>query len=249
MIKKINTLWKTTCFLLIITGLALGSDSDSEGSKTAKAGFVGAQFLKLDVGARGFSMGASMDPLLSDASSVFWNPAGLALAPNQYVFASKTKWFADVSHMAAAYSIKVPKIRGTVAVSLVSLSSGDMPVTTIEDQDGSISGEKFSTGSYSVGLGYGVNISDKFSFGTHFKFIHEDFAQGLSDVEDGYGAGSTWAFDVGTLYDTNYKTLKLGMSIRNFGPDLQLDGSFIDYNNGEPILDEDGEPEENTVCH
>ncbi len=246
MIKKINTTWKTLGFLLISIGIALASDSDSEGSKTAKVGFVGAQFLKLDIGARGFAMGAAMDPLLQDASSVFWNPAGLATAPKQYVFASKTKWFADIDLIAAAYSIKVPQIRGTLAVSMVSLSSGDMSVTTIEDQDGSINGETFSAGSYAIGLGYGTSISDKFSFGAHVKFIHEAFAKGLSGEEEGFGAGNTWAFDVGTLYDTNYKTLKLGMSIRNFGPDLQLDGSFVDYNNGEPILGDDGEPEENT---
>ena len=44
----------------------------------AKVGTVGGQFLKLGVGARAAGMGASFVSVADDASSVFWNPAGVA---------------------------------------------------------------------------------------------------------------------------------------------------------------------------
>ena len=111
-----------------------------------------------------------------------------------------------------------------------------MNETTYIDQNGT--GNTFSTSSYAMGLGYAIKLTDKFSFGFHWKFLYEDFLNGLDGYNEDYGTGSSFAIDVGTLYNTGYKSLKIGMSIRNFGPDVNLDGTYIDFEGGEEIIDE-----------
>jgi hypothetical protein len=236
-----QSIWKFFVAVLILSQIILAT----EGLKTEKVGFVGAQFIKIEVGARGFALGGAMEPISDDASAVFWNPAGLTQGPDKSFFSTKTSWLAGIDHTAAAFSMKVPYVRGYLAVSLVGLTTDDMLVTTSGDQDGSLGNRTFSVGNYALGLGYALSITNKFSFGIHAKYIDEEFTRGLQDVTDGYGAGSTWAVDVGTLYLTGYKTMKIGMSIRNFGPDVQLGGTYIDYDDGEPILDDDDQPVEN----
>ena len=48
------------------------------GQSFAKVGIVGAQFLKIEVGARSLAMGSASMAAVNDASAVFWNPSGLS---------------------------------------------------------------------------------------------------------------------------------------------------------------------------
>jgi hypothetical protein len=238
----LKTLRKTSVFvvMLSLTG-QLWAASDINEAFTAKVGFVGAQFLKIGVGARGFAMGDAMETIADDASAVFWNPAGLTLAEGRTAFVAQTSWLAGIEHTALALSMPLSQIPGNIAFSAVSLSSPDMLVTSVSDQEGAL-GQTFNVVNYALGIGYGIKLTDKFSFGAHGKIVHENYANGLGEA-DGYGAGTTWAVDVGTLFLTGYKTLRLGMSIRNFGPEMQLGGAFIDYDEGDTITTTIEEPD------
>jgi len=183
-----------------------------------------------------------METIADDASAVFWNPAGLTLAEGPTAFAAQTAWLAGIEHTALAFSLPLTgRLPGTVAFSAVSLSSPDMLVTSVSDQVGAL-GQTFNAVNYALGIGYGIKLTDKFSFGAHGKMVHENYANGLGE-EDGYGAGTTWGVDVGTLFLTGYKTLRLGMSIRNFGPEMQLGGTYIDYDEGDTITTTIEEPD------
>ncbi len=230
--KKFILLFGTYCCLVIA--------SESGSSNVAKVGFSGAQFLKIDVGARGFAMGSSVDPVINDASAVFWNPAGLTNSDKKNLFTSKTSWLAGINHMATSYSMPIKSyIPGYFAISFVGLTTDKMKETTIEFQNGT--GEYFSVNDISIGLAYAIKLTDKFRFGIHAKLVNENLVQGLPNIEEGYGTGSTWAVDVGTLFHTGYKTITIGMSIRNFGPEMQLDGTYIDYDEGEEVVDSSNE--------
>ncbi len=217
---------------------------DEPTSRTAKVGFVGAQFLKIEVGARGFALGNAIDPTVDDASAVFWNPAGLTLSSGRNLFTAKTSWLAGIDHIAVAFSMKLPGVPGYIAASYVGLQSGEMPVTTLEDPDGSISGQTFNAVNSAYGLGYAIKLTDKFNFGAHAKLISEDYANGLAGVGNDYGAGMTWGVDVGLLYLSGYKTIRIGMSIRNFGPEMQLGGKYWDYSMGDTLMTDEGFPED-----
>ncbi len=45
------------------------------GTEFAKVGTVGAQFLKIGIGARGAAMGGAYEAISNDVTAVFWNPS------------------------------------------------------------------------------------------------------------------------------------------------------------------------------
>jgi hypothetical protein len=65
-------------------------------------GGTSAVFLTLPGDARGAALGGSFASLVTDISSVFYNPAGLALMGTSQAMFSYTKYIADTRHLTAA---------------------------------------------------------------------------------------------------------------------------------------------------
>lgn len=219
-------------FLYGITALA----------QTAKVGLVGAQFLKIDVGARGMALGDAVFPLADDASACFWNPANLSLIDKGSVFGSNVRWLADIQYNAFAFSWKLAKY-GTVAAFLSNMNSGQIEETTIEEQQGT--GNTFSTTGTVVGLSYSRWLTDKFSFGANVKYVAEDLVSGLAGTPADFANGGTWAVDLGTYYKTGIKSIRFGTVIKNFGPEIQPSGYYYDYELADTILTEKQIPDPN----
>ncbi len=197
------------------------------GQEFAKTGSAGAQFLKIGVGARGVAMSDACAAVCNDASSIFWNPAGLTQISNTSIMFAHTEWLADISYEAVAIAKTFNNI-GTVGLSVAYLSSGEIEETTVEMQDGT--GRTFDTGDLMVGISFARQMSDRFSIGSNFKYIQERL-----DTEKAW----TWAIDMGTVYWTGFRSLRIGMYIRNFGPELKLNGTYVDLDDGNPVLDPD----------
>ena len=100
------------------------------------------------------------------------------------------------------------------------LSSGDMNLTTVENPQGT---ETFTSSDMVIGLSFARMLTDRFSAGLTAKYVRETW--------DDVSAGGV-AIDIGTLYDTGFKTLRIGMSIQNFGPELTPGGEGSTWNNG-----------------
>ena len=210
--------------LLIVTLFFLGNSFAQE---FAKVGTAGAQFLKIGIGARGVAMSEAYSAVCNDASSIFWNPAGLTHIENNSAIMAHAEWLADISYEAAAFAKNFRNI-GIIGVSFAYLSSGDMEETTVEQQEGT--GRMFNTSDVMIGLSYARQLSDKFSIGGNIKYVKETL-----DTQNAWA----WAIDIGTLYYTGFRSLRMGMYIRNFGPELKIDGTYNDYDNGSYILDAD----------
>ncbi|MBN1349779.1 PorV/PorQ family protein [candidate division KSB1 bacterium] len=191
----------------------------------AKVGTAGAQFLKIGVGARGVAMAEAYDAVCDDVTAVFWNPAGLVHIKNNSFMAAHANWIADIKYEAAAYAKTFPRI-GTFGLSFSYLSSGDIEETTVLQQEGT--GRFFDTANLMFGVSYARMLTDRFSVGGNIKYIEERL-----DTEK----ARAWAIDIGTLYRTGFKSLRMGMSIRNFGPELKFTGTYQDYDNGEWVID------------
>lgn len=213
--------------------LAIFLTTTSFAQEFAKVGTSGAQFLKIGVGARGVAMSDAYSAVCNDASSIFWNPAGLIHIKNTSVLLAHAEWIADISYEAGAIA-KTFRSLGTIGISFAYLTSGDIEETTVEQQEGT--GRTFDTGDLMVGISYARQLSNKFSIGGNIKYIKERL-----DTEEAWA----WAVDIGTLYYTGFRSLRMGMYIRNFGPELKMKGTYRDYDNGEWILDpETLKPEE-----
>ncbi|MFC2076033.1 PorV/PorQ family protein [candidate division KSB1 bacterium] len=205
--------------LLMVVGTA-------DAQEFAKVGTFGLQFLKIGVGSRGIAMGESYIALSDNgAEAVFWNPAGLEYVERSSLMLSHTEWLADIRYDAAAVAHSLG-VLGTVGLSFAMLGSGPMEVTTVDRQEGT--GETFDTADYMIGLSFARALTNKFRVGFNFKYIRERLER---------ESASTYAVDVGTIYYSGFRSLRMGMAIRNFGPEVQLSGSYFDFDNGVPLAD------------
>jgi hypothetical protein len=109
-------------------------------------------------------------------------------------------------------------IGGRAAISYLGFLSGDMTMTTARDIDGTATNRSFSWNDLAIGVTYAREFTDRFSLGLGMKYVR-------TDVADYYS--QTVAFDVGTIYRTGFRHLRLGMSATNFGPDMRFNGKYI----------------------
>ncbi len=150
---------------------------------------------------------------------------------NSAVF-SHANWIADIKYEAAVIAHNIPNV-GVVGLSFAYLTSGDMMETTVEMQQGT--GRSFSATDLMIGGSFARMLTDRFSIGGNIKYVEEKLADEKA---------TAWGIDIGTLYWTGFKSLRLGMSIRNFGPELQFSGTYQDYDNGNWVVDATtGQPE------
>lgn len=197
--------------LLVLTGLAFGQDASQ------KAGMTGAKFLSVPVGARASAMGEAFAGMANDGSAVFWNVAGMSLSPKNAVYASHTSWPADIIFNALAVNLDMGQM-GKIGVHYQDMNVGEMRVRTPYAPDGT--GEMFTVQSMAAGASWAKNLTDQFSMGMTIKYVREDYTDLIADG---------WAIDVGSLYDTRWRGLKIGMSMTNFGSDIAFDGSYNNY--------------------
>ncbi len=203
-----------------------------------KVGTAGLQFLKLGVDARAIGMGKAYTSVTNDISSVYWNPAGLALTQKNQILFSHTEWVADIQHEFFATS-RLTSL-GTFAVSVSLLHMDYMDITT--EENFGPTGETFTCYDMAAGITYSNAFTDKFSFGITAKYLREALYEYSVDG---------MSIDFGSLYNTGWRNLTVGMALTNFGPDLQYeidkdnDGEYdedpfdlID-NDGDGAIDED----------
>jgi hypothetical protein len=175
-----------------------------------KVGTSAAKFLSIGAGARSISMGGAFTSVAKDPSTMYWNPSGISRIDNIQLYIDHSDWLADINY---DYLGLVFPIKGSRAVGLnfTSLSMPEMSVTRYGEDK---TGETFRAGSYAIGLTFAGKLTDRFSIGFNGKFIKEFISKSFS---------STYALDVGTLFNTVYGPI-LGMSISNFGPKMQIGG-------------------------
>jgi hypothetical protein len=176
-----------------------------------KVGTVGAQFLKIGVGARAAAMGEAFTPIADDATALYWNPAGIARLEGNQITLNHASWPAEIGHEFVGTVFSYGSIPGTFGVSLNVLQMKPMNVTTPFKPNGT--GDTFDAGDMAIGFTYARMLTNKFSFGGTLRWVHqgieEEFAEGIMA-------------DFGTLYDTGFRGIMVGMAIQNLGPNLKF---------------------------
>lgn len=208
-----NTFMKTIgrwflCIILFLFGL----NGSLWPQSVSRVGTSAATFLKIGVGARALAMGEAYSTIADDVTGTYWNPAGLALMTSKQFLFTHYNYIADLYFDFGAMAIPFDNV-GTFGLFITYLGMPDIERTTIKQPYGT--GEMVSASSFNIGLSYGRSLTNKFSIGGNFKYIQENLWHTYA---------KTFAFDIGLLYRTDFKGLRLGMSISNFGPGLQLQG-------------------------
>lgn len=180
-----------------------------------KVGTTAAPFLGIGVGARATAMGSAQAAIAEGPSALFWNPSAITQMTTSGVEFSHLDWLLDSRLQYMGFVLNLGR-GGHLGLSVTAFNYGEIEVTTIGSPEGT--GERFTPVDMSVGLSYARALTDKFSIGGTAKFIRQKIWN-----ETASGA----ALDIGVTYLTDFRNLRIGMSMTNFGGDMQLAGKDL----------------------
>lgn len=213
--------------LLLAAGTARAQIFPNLGGQ--RAGISGLTFLKNDLSPRSVAMGGMSVTLSGDGYSLATNPAAVSELTSLGVGISNLYYANGLNHSFAAVTLPLKNEQGNLIFSVNNLSSGAMERRT-EFQPGG-TGEFFYAVNLAAGAGYSRKLSDMFSFGVYAKYLLEQL--------DTYKAHSL-GVDLGFLYRTDFKDLRFGAALYNFGNNSTLKGSArpVVYNrSGSPLVE------------
>ncbi|UCF05640.1 MAG: PorV/PorQ family protein [bacterium] len=175
------------------------------------SGFV---FLRLGNGARASGMGEAFTAVADDATSIYWNPAGMANVEGVELNVTHSEWLLDIRFEQA--SVVSEMFGGAVGLNFTGVYYGEMdrygpdrigagPTLT---PDGT-----FAPYDLAVSAGYARDVLPNLSAGVSVKLIYEKI-----DVESATG----YAFDLGVMHRTMIEGLTLAASILNLGPQAKF---------------------------
>ncbi|EQB64239.1 MAG: hypothetical protein RBG1_1C00001G1818 [candidate division Zixibacteria bacterium RBG-1] len=192
----------------------------------AKTGTAGAKFLQVGVSARAVGMGEAFLGIADDASAIFYNPAGLTWVQGKQAMFTHISYPADIRFEFGSFVFPFPKLGGVLGLGVFALDAGDILLTDYAHPDPDFSsGQTFSPKGYAVTVSYARFLTDRLSLGFTGKYIAELYGDDIFNVTNGVNENfraTGWAADVGTIYNTGYRGLRIGMLISNFGPDLKF---------------------------
>lgn len=180
-----------------------------------KAGTTAATFLGIGADARGMAMGNAQVAVADGPSALYWNPSGIVETSGTSVAFSTTSWLVD-SRLSYVGAVVDAGGLGQFGLSVLALDFGEMEVTNEENPDGT--GELFTPLSFAAGVTYAKALTDRFAIGGTVKFVQERIWN-----ERASGA----ALDLGVRYTTPFRGLRIGMTLTNFGSNMQLDGKDL----------------------
>ena len=173
-----------------------------------------AAFLEIGPGARSLGMGSAYVSVANDASSLYWNPAGIVNVSKPEVQSFYTPWLVETQYYYNTAVVPMGQY-GNIGFSFTAITMDEMMVRTVQDPEPSEYGQKFDAGNISMGIAYAKKLTDRFSFGFQTKFIQESIWQ---------MSAQGFAVDIGTLFITK-RDLRIGMSVSNFGGKLGMEGN------------------------
>ena len=213
---------KKYIYLSILTFMLFTSVIAGEDYK--KLGQTNFLFLSVPVDARGTALGAAQTAdTESGLTSIFYNPAILALYPNKLGF--ETHYFNflyEITHYAAAGGLKLGNNRGVIGFHWHYVDLGDFDKTILADNaQGYYDLGKDYLSEFAAGITYSKKISEQFSIGFNLKYATQNLGYNITLNDDGNIDGKkhiseAFAVDFGTIFDTRIRGLKFGVSVRNF---------------------------------
>lgn len=202
---------KRLFILLLLTAVSIQSTYGQldYGFDFSKAGTAGFQFLKIGVGARESALGEAATSITNDANSVFWNVGALPFVRERQAIITHNQWIAGSTHDAAV--VAIPLGSYVAAASVINLAIEDFEETTVLEPEGT--GRMVSAGDILIGLAVARRFTDRLTIGVQAKYIQETL-----DMD----SFNNILFDVGALYYTGFRQLRLGFSLQHFGPDMRI---------------------------
>ncbi len=173
------------------------------------------EFLNIGAGARGLGMGGAQVASSNDATSGYWNPAGLVVVRDHpSVSFMHAEYFGGIGkYDFASVIIPAKNVNRTLGISMMRFAVDDIPNTLfLVEPDGSVNYNNirtFSSADYAFLLSFAQKIKDeedrKLYFGANAKIIYRK----VGTFANAWGFG----FDAGIQYKT--KKWQLGLTARD----------------------------------
>lgn len=224
-LKKLDMkkLYRIT-YLSVLTALLPAALIAGNGER---AGSGGATELLINPWARSSGYGGFNSSSARGVEALNLNVGGLAFTKKTEVVFSRTNWLkgSDVTINSFGLSQRVSS-DGVLGVSIFSMNFGDINVTTNDRPDGNVG--KFSPQL----INFAVAYSKEFSNSIHGGVLVRGIQQTIADIKS-----SGFSIDAGIQYCAgDLDQLKLGISLRNIGPDMLMQGDGIMSTFTDPTL-------------
>ncbi|MBL7128978.1 MAG: type IX secretion system protein PorQ [Ignavibacteria bacterium] len=185
-------------FLLIVSFL-LSSNLSSQNKSTYN-------FLTLNVDARSSALSGSVEAIVNDVNSIYYNPAGLSTLENPQGSVGFFKYLLDINSGSAAYSQKYKDI-GYFGIGIRYINYG-----SFEKYDETYTNTgTFNANDIAISIGYANKYIERLHYGVNAKFIYSSY--------DEYSSTAI-AADLGLMYQIPEYMLNIGISLLNIGTQL-----------------------------
>jgi len=211
---------------LFTLGVVFSSEPRNIPDVVTKVGTCAGNWLKLETGTRAIGMGGAHAAAGNGIYAAPYNPASIGFVVGSETFWSKSNYVAGITHNVLGYA-KQLNPTDYVGFHLFYMDSGEMDVTTIEKPNGW--GETFNVLGISVRGIYTKILTDRLKVGFAVKYIREQIYTAYMQ---------SFVFDIGSNFDTGIYGMVLGMSVSNFGPEVQYYGEGLEIT-VDPTLDPD----------
>lgn len=209
-------LYKLLVLSLVFT-LAFATNSYA-GNKD-RAGEAGGSQLLINPWARSNGLGGSNSAFVKGLEAQYLNVAGISHTKKLNLIFSQSQWLKGSGTNISSFGLttKLGENSGVLGISVVSMSLGDIPVTTVEQPEGN--GAVFSPRLMNINLSYAKAFSNSIHGGINLKILSES----ISNVK-----GTGFAIDAGIQYITGKKEqIKFGVALKNVGPNMRFSGDGL----------------------
>jgi hypothetical protein len=192
--------------VVLVAGIVAALCVDAAAGEPGTSGFI---FLRLGNGARASGMGEAFTAVSDDATSIYWNPAGMANVDGVELNVTHSEWLVDIRF--EQVSVVNEMLGGAVGLSFTGLYYGEMDrygTSPSLTPDGT-----FAPYDLAVSAGYAMDVLPNIAVGGAVKVIYEKI-----DFE----SATSWAVDLGVLHRSMIEGLTLAASILNLGPEAKF---------------------------
>jgi len=208
--------------VIFIVMLIFPANKAFSGNKD-RSGQAGASELLINPWARSSGWGGVNTASVRGLEAIYGNIAGLAFTRGSEIIFAHTQWLkgSDINIMSFGFSQQLGE-SSVLALSIMSMSFGDIEITTFDNPDPS----EGSIGTYSpslmnINLAYAKAFSNSIFGGINIKIISES----ISDV-----SAQGIAIDAGIQYVTGAtENIKFGIALKNIGPTLKFSGDGLSF--------------------
>jgi hypothetical protein len=178
----------------------------------SKTGTTVGDFLLIEPSARIAAMGNAGVALDFGLDAVYYNPAAVAREGGFAVEFDHSSWIAGITYDHVLGAMPLGKW-GNAFATVTALNSGSIDVRTVSQPQGT--GERYHVTDVAIGLGYGKEITDRFSAGIQVTFVQETVWN---------TSLATGTVNLGTMFRVSENGLHLGASLSNFGTQGRYNG-------------------------